>query len=88
MGPEASALIRSVRRLVKEAMIAEGLSVDDLAAGVGCSTRTILRLLRGENLTMATLARLAAGLGRRVEVRLVEETVTKDHDHGAGRVSL
>ncbi|HXG71979.1 MAG TPA: helix-turn-helix transcriptional regulator [Gemmatimonadaceae bacterium] len=88
MSPEASALMRCVRRLVTDAMKAEGLSIDDLAEGTGCSSQTIVRLLRGENLTLATLARLAAGLGRRVDIRLVEEKPISHHDTGGGRVSL
>ncbi len=68
---EAVALLRAVRAAVRAAMAEERLSIDDLAVCSGCSSRTIVRLLRGHDLRVSTVARLAAGLGRRVEVRLV-----------------
>lgn len=56
-----------------EARTAVGWTQAELAARAGVARATVARIERGEaTLTLATLQRVAAALGQRLEVRLVE----------------
>lgn len=56
-----------------EGRTAAGWTQAELAARAGVSRATVARIERGEaTVTLATLQRVAAALGQRVEVRLVE----------------
>lgn len=56
-----------------EARTALGWTQAELAARAGVARATVARIERGEaGVTLATLQRVAAALGQRLEVRLVE----------------
>lgn len=60
--------VRQARAAVREAMGAR--SVDEAAALSHVSPNTILRVLRGENVTVKTVGRICAALGAAVEIRV------------------
>lgn len=63
----------TLARAYLEARTAAGWTQAELAARAGVARATVARIERGEGgLTVATLQRVAAELGQRLEVRLVE----------------
>lgn len=68
---EQERLVRSATERISEAMEEAGISRADLARMMGTSRANVTTLLSGErNMTLRTLADLAAVLGQRVEITL------------------
>lgn len=69
---DAQAAEREVMNRIVEARIAEGMTQAELAAACGMKPANLCRLENGNgNPSVATLARIAAGLGRRLEINFV-----------------
>lgn len=69
---EAQEPERQVMRQIVEARQEEGLTQRELARRCGMRPANLSRLESGNaNPSVATLARIAAGLGRRLEIRFV-----------------
>ncbi len=56
-----------VTRRIADIRKAKGLTQDDLAEALGTATRNVQRLEAGQNLTLHTIARIAAALAVRPE---------------------
>lgn len=69
--PEANEIadtMRDVRACMRHAL--NGRTVQ-LASGIaGCSANTVHRILRGENVMIATVARIVARLGSKIHVEI------------------
>jgi hypothetical protein len=61
-------MMKSVRVSIRKALT--GRTVQNAAILAECSENTIQRILRGENVMFATMARIATGLGKRIVVTL------------------
>ena len=69
---DAQSAEREVTRRIVEARIAEGMTQAELAKACGMKPANLCRLENGNgNPSVATLARIAAGLGRRLEISFV-----------------
>ena len=69
---DAQAAERDVTRSIVEARLAEGISQAELAKACGMKPANLCRLENGNgNPSVATLARIARGLGRQLEIRFV-----------------
>lgn len=69
---EAQAPEREVIRQIVEARLEEGLSQKELAERCGMKPANLSRLENGNgNPSIATLARIAAGLGRQLKISFV-----------------
>ena len=63
---------RKVMRRIVEARIAEGMTQAELAEACGMKPANLCRLENGNgNPSVATLSRIARGLGRRLEINFV-----------------
>lgn len=63
---------REIMRQIVEARIEEGLSQQELASKCGMKPANLCRLENGNgNPSVATLARIAKGLGRKLEINFV-----------------
>lgn len=63
--------MQQLRVAIRLAMRA--LTLEQAAARAECSAVTISRILRGDNVTVRTAARIADGLGWCLEIRLSEK---------------
>lgn len=63
--------VREVSALVTNAM--EGWKQEVAAKVSGCAAGTIRRAMRGDNVTVQSLSRMAKGLGYRVQISFVKE---------------
>lgn len=68
-GPATDETMRQLRSAVREAI--HTMSVKQAAARSGCSPETLARILRGNNVSVLTAARICEGLGWRLDIRLV-----------------
>lgn len=69
---EAQAAERAVTRKIVEARMEEGLTQAQLAERCGMRAANLCRLENGNgNPSVATLSRIARGLGRRLEINFV-----------------
>jgi len=69
---DEQAVEREVMARIVEARMAEGMTQAELAAACGMRPQSLCRLENGNgNPSVATLARIAAGLGRRLEISFV-----------------
>ena len=69
---DAQSAEQEVTRRIVEARIAEGMTQVELAKACGMKPANLCRLENGNgNPSVATLARIAAGLGRRLEISFV-----------------
>lgn len=67
---DAQAVEREVTRQIVEARMEEGITQQELAARCGMKPSNLSRLENGNgNPSVATLARIARGLGRKLEIR-------------------
>ncbi|MDO5118132.1 MAG: helix-turn-helix transcriptional regulator [Eggerthellaceae bacterium] len=68
----AQAPEREVMRLIVEARMAEGMTQAELALACGMKPANLCRLENGNgNPSVATLYKIARGLGRKLEIRFV-----------------
>ena len=68
----AQAAEREVARGIVEAKMREGLTQQELARRSGMKPANLCRLENGNgNPSVATLSKIAAGLGRKLEIRFV-----------------
>lgn len=68
---EEEELILEVTEAVWQALEDTQLTKKDLANRIGCSTTDVTQFLNGSrNMTLRNLVRIAAALGRKVELRL------------------
>ena len=63
--------LRQLRMAIRQAI--GTLSIDHAAARAECHPNTLRRVLAGENIGVRTAARIVARLGRRLEVRVVDQ---------------
>lgn len=69
---DAQAAEREVARGIVEARMREGLTQQELARRSGMKPANLCRLENGNgNPSVATLSKIAAGLGRKLEIRYV-----------------
>lgn len=69
---EAQAAEREVMRLIVEARMAEGMTQAELAHACGMKPANLCRLENGNgNPSVATLSKIAHGLGRKLEIAFV-----------------
>lgn len=68
----ANRLIGDVSGWIEATMIEKGLSQSELARRLGTSRNYVHNLIRGnQNLTLGTLTKIAAALGKRVRVNFL-----------------
>lgn len=69
---DAQSAEREVMARIVEARLAEGMTQTELAEACGMKPANLCRLENGNgNPSVATLARIAAGLGRRLQISFV-----------------
>ncbi len=68
--PATAETMRQLRVALKLAM--RHVTLRQAAARAECSENTLSRILRGENVSVMTVARIAEGLGSRLDIRLVD----------------
>ena len=70
---DAQSVEREVTRQIVEARMEEGLTQHELARRCGMKASNLSRLENGSgNPSVATLAKIAHGLGRRLEIRFAQ----------------
>ena len=72
-GPATAEAMRQIRVVLRQAL--NGMTVDRAAKRAGCSANTIMRIMRGENVSVRTLARITEALGHQLHLK-----VTKPQD--------
>lgn len=60
-------------KIIREARIVKGWSQDELAERAGVSRPTIARAERGDDISTATLAKIAPVLGLKFELKVKEQ---------------
>lgn len=63
--------MRQLRVAIRRAM--RSLTLQQAAARAECHQNTLSRILRGDNVSIRTAARIVEGLGRQLQISLVEE---------------
>lgn len=70
-GDVAAETMRELRVAVRLAM--RSLTLDQAAARAECHRNTLSRIIRGDNVSVRTAARIVEGLGCRLHITLTEE---------------
>ncbi len=70
-GPATAETMRQLQLALRVAM--RSITIKQAAARAGCHENTLYRILAGSNVGVRTAARIVEGLGRRLDVRLVDE---------------
>lgn len=73
MPEHPNAFAAKITRKLVELRKAEGITVHELAERLDTTPQNIQRIERGQNITLKTLARIAMGIGMRVEVSFVRD---------------
>jgi DNA-binding Xre family transcriptional regulator len=69
----SSAFVARVARQLRQTRIAKGITNEQLAERLDTAEQNVRRMLRAQNMTLATLRRVCAALGVRPEVTFVDE---------------
>jgi transcriptional regulator with XRE-family HTH domain len=82
--PPEAFVIRVTRRIA-EIRRARGMTQEEVAVALRTATRNVQRIEAGQNLTLHTLARLAAVLGARPEELIIDDRPMSERRRRAPR---
>jgi len=75
---EMQAILRQVRIVVKTML--RGRTIEQSAGLVDVSTSTLVRILRGENLMVGTLAKIVGRLGGQLVIKVERQWPSRPHN--------